>query len=319
MQIALVTSVGLDLGTTLTASGVYNLYSGAAFAVPMPVQPMKSIAAVAITDDSFSLEKTLLAGILVSAFVLLLTVTRLVPVAQKVVPDEVIRGIQLGLGLKLSARGVSMVLFNGGAESGGYRPLLGVSGLLVGFSAAVYVLLAVVRPAAGAAATAGGSCCAAAPPPALPTRREASVEKLPPADGALAAPHTPWAAHPTRREASVEKLPPLAASPRRSVDSALAAPLTAPPPRAAPRTAWATARRVAARVPPALLIVCIGLALAAIDTPAAVRGLALGPATPKLLRPQASDWWPAFRKGALPQAPVRCATDCEELYYNAGI
>ena len=79
LQIALVKNVGLDLGTTLIGSGIYNLYSGAAFGVPMPVQPMKSIAAVAITEPDFDLNETLLAGILVSAFILLLAVLKLIP------------------------------------------------------------------------------------------------------------------------------------------------------------------------------------------------------------------------------------------------
>lgn len=86
LQIALVKSVGLDLGTTLVGSGIYNLYSGAAFGVPMPVQPMKSIAAVAITEADFGLNETLLAGVLVSGFVLTLAAARLIPGARAPAP-----------------------------------------------------------------------------------------------------------------------------------------------------------------------------------------------------------------------------------------
>ena len=95
MQVALVSSVGLDLGTTLIFSGVYNVYSGAAFGVPIPVQPMKSIAAVAITEDGITLSQTLLAGFLVSAVVLVLGVTRVIDLANRAVPQSVIRGIQV--------------------------------------------------------------------------------------------------------------------------------------------------------------------------------------------------------------------------------
>ena len=91
----MVSSVGLDLGTTLIFSGVYNVYSGAAFGVPIPVQPMKSIAAVAITEDGITLSQTLLAGFLVSAVVLVLGVTRLIDFANRAVPQSVIRGIQV--------------------------------------------------------------------------------------------------------------------------------------------------------------------------------------------------------------------------------
>ena len=95
LQVALVSSVGLDLGTTLIFSGIYNVYSGAAFGVPIPVQPMKSIAAVAITEDGITLSQTLLAGFLVSTVVLSLGMTRLIDLANKVVPQSVIRGIQV--------------------------------------------------------------------------------------------------------------------------------------------------------------------------------------------------------------------------------
>lgn len=75
MQLGLVSAVNLDLGTTLIATGFYNVYSGFAFGVPMPVQPMKSIAAVAITENGIDLTQVMLAGILVSSIVLFLGVT----------------------------------------------------------------------------------------------------------------------------------------------------------------------------------------------------------------------------------------------------
>ena len=48
LTLGLVAAAGLDLGTTLVGTGLYNLASGALFGVPMPVQPMKAIAAAAI-------------------------------------------------------------------------------------------------------------------------------------------------------------------------------------------------------------------------------------------------------------------------------
>jgi hypothetical protein len=95
LQVALVSSAGLDLGTTLIFSGIYNVYSGAAFGVPIPVQPMKSIAAVAITEDGVTLPQVLLAGFIVSVVVLVLGLTRLIDLANKAVPQSVIRGIQV--------------------------------------------------------------------------------------------------------------------------------------------------------------------------------------------------------------------------------
>ena len=49
---------GLDVGTTLIVTGVYNLVTAICFDVPMPVQPMKTIAAVAPSDDAVTVSHT---------------------------------------------------------------------------------------------------------------------------------------------------------------------------------------------------------------------------------------------------------------------
>ena len=72
--------VGLDLGTTLCFTGLYNIFSGVLFGIPMPVQPMKAIAAVAIADKSINLTHVLAGGIFVSAVTFLLGITRLINV-----------------------------------------------------------------------------------------------------------------------------------------------------------------------------------------------------------------------------------------------
>jgi len=80
LQVALVRVVGLDLGTTLCFTGLYNIFSGVLFGIPMPVQPMKAIAAVAIADESITLTHVLAGGIFVSAVTFLLGVTHLINV-----------------------------------------------------------------------------------------------------------------------------------------------------------------------------------------------------------------------------------------------
>ena len=54
LTLGLVAAVGLDFGTALLFTGIYNVASGLAFGVPMPVQPMKTIAAVAVAASSQS-------------------------------------------------------------------------------------------------------------------------------------------------------------------------------------------------------------------------------------------------------------------------
>lgn len=73
-------ATGMDLGTTLLTTGVYNIAMGAAFGIPLPVQPMMAIAAVALSDEGLELAEMVAAGVFVSGVVFLLGVTRLINV-----------------------------------------------------------------------------------------------------------------------------------------------------------------------------------------------------------------------------------------------
>lgn len=70
---ALVISRSISLPATLLFTGAANIITGIAFGIPLPVQPMKAIAAVAIARK-FTLEENAAAGIIVcfcpSAFLL---------------------------------------------------------------------------------------------------------------------------------------------------------------------------------------------------------------------------------------------------------
>jgi len=62
--IALTLVNGLDLGTALTFTGVYNIITGLFFRVPMPVRPMKAIAAVTIIEGKhLTIAEIMAAGI----------------------------------------------------------------------------------------------------------------------------------------------------------------------------------------------------------------------------------------------------------------
>lgn len=66
--LALTLAKDLDLGTTMIFNGVYNIITGAYYGVPMPVQPMKSIAAVAISNPDFNIPEIMASGILTGEF-----------------------------------------------------------------------------------------------------------------------------------------------------------------------------------------------------------------------------------------------------------
>ena len=50
----------LDLGTTLIFTALYNFATGLLFGIPMPVQPMKSIAAVALSSAHLTIPHIML-------------------------------------------------------------------------------------------------------------------------------------------------------------------------------------------------------------------------------------------------------------------
>jgi len=109
LAVALVNVCGMDGGTILLFAGLFNVVTGVLFNQPVPVQPMKAIAAVAIAEG-LAPGEIAAAGFLAGVIILLLGLTGLVTLAEKLVPRPVVRGIQLGVGLKLAAKGVALAM-----------------------------------------------------------------------------------------------------------------------------------------------------------------------------------------------------------------
>src|SRR2546421_12556153 len=68
---------GLDFASALFFAGLFNVVTGLTFPVPMAVQPMKAIAAVALTEG-LAVPQILAAGATVSLVVLVLGLTGVV-------------------------------------------------------------------------------------------------------------------------------------------------------------------------------------------------------------------------------------------------
>ena len=100
---------GLQLGPALFTAGLMNVVTGVVFRIPMPVQPMKAIAAVAIAEG-LNEAQILAAGLVTSAVILLLAVTGLIDRLNRALPRSVVRGLQLALGLKLLIGGLTMII-----------------------------------------------------------------------------------------------------------------------------------------------------------------------------------------------------------------
>lgn len=128
---ALVVLCRLDAGSVLLFAGIYNVVSGFVFRLPIPVQPMKAIAAVGIAE-ALAPGSIAAAGLLAGGIVFVLAITGLVRVVEKLVPSSVVRGVQLGVGLKLLIKGVEMI---------GPTDWARVDGPLIALVAAAFVLV----------------------------------------------------------------------------------------------------------------------------------------------------------------------------------
>nr|POE54351.1 molybdate transporter 1 [Quercus suber] len=100
LMIAMALKGSIDLPATLVFSGLTNIATGMYYGIPLPVQPMKAIAAVAISQD-FSKQETAAAGLIMGAAVFLLSATGLLRWLNRIVPAPVVKGIQVGAGLAL--------------------------------------------------------------------------------------------------------------------------------------------------------------------------------------------------------------------------
>jgi hypothetical protein len=103
---------GLEFGPALFFAGLFSVITGLLFPIPMPVQPMKAIAAIALVQG-LSVPEILAAGMAVGGVVLLAGVLGLVDWLDRAVPRSVVRGIQLTVGLGLMLKGIGLVLGTG--------------------------------------------------------------------------------------------------------------------------------------------------------------------------------------------------------------
>jgi len=98
--IGLTQLVGMDPGTILVMAGLANIATGLIFRVPIAVQPMKAIAALAIAGQ-LTANQAYAAGLATALIVLMLAGLGLIRWMDRLIPRSVISGVQLAVGLKL--------------------------------------------------------------------------------------------------------------------------------------------------------------------------------------------------------------------------
>lgn len=135
----------IDLSTTLIFTALYNAVTGALFGVPMPVQPMKSIAAVAISEQPhLTVPQIAAAGISTAAVLLVLGATGLMSVLYKFIPLPVVRGVQLSQGLSFAFSAIKYIRYNqdfAASKSTSARPWTGLDGLIVAGTSLLFLIL----------------------------------------------------------------------------------------------------------------------------------------------------------------------------------
>ncbi|MCC6806340.1 MAG: putative sulfate/molybdate transporter [Deltaproteobacteria bacterium] len=101
LLIAMIAAVPLDAASVCIVFGALQIASGLLYGIPMPVQPLKAMAAIMLTAK---LSPGTLAGggLVVGATMLILAASGALDWLARVVKKEVVRGIQLGLGISLA-------------------------------------------------------------------------------------------------------------------------------------------------------------------------------------------------------------------------
>ncbi len=110
LSIALITINGLGFTTVFLMVGLFYLFSGLYFRLPIPVQPLKVVAAVAIASPQEVTVPVMAAtGIIFGSVLLLLAFTGLIEQIARLFTRPIVRGIQLGLGLILIVKGINFI------------------------------------------------------------------------------------------------------------------------------------------------------------------------------------------------------------------
>ncbi|HUF66030.1 MAG TPA: putative sulfate/molybdate transporter [Gemmatimonadaceae bacterium] len=97
----MILAAGLDAAGVLILFGVMQWLTAFRYGIPMPVQPLKAMAVIVITQH---IAGPVLygAGLAIGATMLLLSVTGALSGLARAIPKAVVRGLQLGLGLQLA-------------------------------------------------------------------------------------------------------------------------------------------------------------------------------------------------------------------------
>ncbi|MEQ5871571.1 putative sulfate/molybdate transporter [Sagittula sp. NFXS13] len=111
LSLGAIALAGLSAQMVLAGFGLFYIATGLVYRLPIPVQPMKAVAAVALLGV-VSPAEIALSGVLIGLVLLVLGGTGLIDRIARLVPQSVLSGLQLGLGLSLGWVAVWLMLDN---------------------------------------------------------------------------------------------------------------------------------------------------------------------------------------------------------------
>ena len=111
LSLGLIVITGLSASTVFLMVGLFYVVSGLYYRLPIPVQPLKVVAAIAIAaPNGITVPVMAAAGIIFGLVLLVLAATGAVDLIARLFTKPIIRGIQLGLGFILARKGLDMIL-----------------------------------------------------------------------------------------------------------------------------------------------------------------------------------------------------------------
>lgn len=110
LSVGLMVVTGLSVTPVLLIVGLFYVCAGLYYKLPIPVQPLKVVAAIAIAYPvKITVPVIAASGIILGVILLLLSITGLIDWLAKFFTKSVVRGIQLGLGLILISKGIEFI------------------------------------------------------------------------------------------------------------------------------------------------------------------------------------------------------------------
>jgi len=111
LSVAMIIINGLSATAVFLLVAIFFIVTGLYFKLPIPVQPLKVIAAISIASPLLITEPVIMAaGILVGLILILFAFTGLIDWLTSIFSKPIIRGIQLGLGFILMIKGIEFIL-----------------------------------------------------------------------------------------------------------------------------------------------------------------------------------------------------------------